>query len=127
MGEFYDNKDADRARRKHLEDIISFMSMDGDNRRLPTLGIQTQITRERKEQKWLELGERFGPKVDMTGFEDIHKVSWQRQGHLFGVVSIMWNTVLHNLVHYRCGISSKRYPDALDRYKAGLSLGLRAD
>ena len=42
-------------------------------------------SREERAERWLELAERFGPKVDMSGFEEIHKVSWQRQGHLFGV------------------------------------------
>ena len=84
--EFYESKDADRARRKHLEDIISLMPwMATIDAFQHWVYANPNHSREERAEKWLELGERFGPKVDMTGFEDIHKVSWQRQGHLFGV------------------------------------------
>ncbi len=123
--EFYDNKDADRARRKHLEDIISFMPwMATIDAFQHWVYANPNHSREERAEKWLELGERFGPKVDMTGFEDIHKVSWQRQGHLFGVPFYYVEYGIAQLGALQMWKYHRRdTQDALDRYKAGLSLG----
>ena len=123
--EFYDNKDADRARRKHLEDIISFMPwMATIDAFQHWVYANPNHSREERAEKWLELGERFGPKVDMTGFEDIHKVSWQRQGHLFGVPFYYVEYGIAQLGALQMWKYHRRdSQDALDRYKAGLSLG----
>ncbi|MED6312434.1 MAG: M3 family oligoendopeptidase [Candidatus Thermoplasmatota archaeon] len=123
--EFYDAKNADRARRKHLEDIISFM---------PWMAIidafqywvyaNPNHSREERAERWLELAERFGPKVDMSGFEEIHKVSWQRQGHLFGVPFYYVEYGIAQLGALQMWKYHRRdTEDALTRYKAGLSLG----
>ena len=123
--EFYDSKDADRARRKHLEDIISFMPwMATIDAFQHWVYANPNHSREERAEKWLELGERFGPKVDMNGFEEIQKVSWQRQGHLFGVpfyyveYGIAQLGALQLWKYHR-----EDTQDALARYKAGLSLG----
>ena len=123
--EFYENKDADRARRKHLEDIISFMPwMATIDAFQHWVYANPNHSREERAEKWLELGERFGPKVDMTGFEDIHKVSWQRQGHLFGVPFYYVEYGIAQLGALQMWKYHRRdTQDALDRYKAGLSLG----
>ena len=123
--EFYDNKDADRARRKHLEDIISFMPwMATIDAFQHWVYANPNHSREERAEKWLELGERFGPKVDMTGFEDIHKVSWQRQGHLFGVPFYYVEYGIAQLGALQMWKYHRRdTQDALDRYKSGLSLG----
>ena len=123
--EFYDNKDADRARRKHLEDIISFMPwMATIDAFQHWVYANPNHSREQRAEKWLELGERFGPNVDMTGFEDIHKVSWQRQGHLFGVPFYYVEYGIAQLGALQMWKYHRRdTQDALDRYKAGLSLG----
>ena len=123
--EFYDIKYADRARRKHLEDIISFMPwMATIDAFQHWVYANPNHSREERAEKWLELGERFGPKVDMNGFEEIQKVSWQRQGHLFGVpfyyveYGIAQLGALQLWKYHR-----EDTQDALARYKAGLSLG----
>ena len=123
--EFYENKDADRARRKHLEDIIAFMPwMATIDAFQHWVYANPNHSREERAVKWLELGERFGPKVDMTGFEDIHKVSWQRQGHLFGVPFYYVEYGIAQLGALQMWKYHRRdTQDALDRYKAGLSLG----
>ena len=123
--EFYENKDADRARRKHLEDIIAFMPwMATIDAFQHWVYANPNHSREERAEKWLELGERFGPKVDMTGFEDIHKVSWQRQGHLFGVPFYYVEYGIAQLGALQMWKYHRRdTQDALDRYKAGLSLG----
>ena len=123
--EFYDAKNADRARRKHLEDIISFMPwMATIDAFQYWVYANPNHSREERAERWLELAERFGPKVDMSGFEEIHKVSWQRQGHLFGVpfyyveYGIAQLGALQMWKYHR-----QDTEDALTRYKAGLSLG----
>ena len=123
--EFYESKDADRARRKHLEDIISFMPwMATIDAFQHWVYANPDHSREERAAKWLELGERFGPNVDMTGFEDIHKVSWQRQGHLFGVPFYYVEYGIAQLGALQMWKYHRRdTQDALDRYKAGLSLG----
>ena len=123
--EFYESKDADRARRKHLEDIISFMPwMATIDAFQHWVYANPDHSREERAEKWLELGERFGSKVDMTGFEDIHKVSWQRQGHLFGVPFYYVEYGIAQLGALQMWKYHRRdTQDALDRYKAGLSLG----
>ena len=123
--EFYERKDADRARRKHLEDIISFMPwMATIDAFQHWVYANPDHSREERAAKWLELGERFGPNVDMTGFEDIQKVSWQRQGHLFGVPFYYVEYGIAQLGALQMWKYHRRdTQDALDRYKAGLSLG----
>ena len=123
--EFYDGKDADRARRKHLEDIISFMPwMATIDAFQHWVYANPNHSREERAEKWLELGERFGPKVDMAGFEDIQKVSWQRQGHLFGVPFYYVEYGIAQLGALQMWKYHRRdTEDALARYKAGLSLG----
>tara|TARA_Y100001970_G_scaffold46609_1_gene58814 strand:- start:1283 stop:2965 length:1683 start_codon:yes stop_codon:yes gene_type:complete len=123
--EFYEEKDADRARRNHLEDIIAFMPwMATIDAFQHWIYANPEHTREERAAKWLELGDRFGPEVDMNGFDEIHKVSWQRQGHLFGVpfyyveYGIAQLGALQMWQYHR-----QNTEDALSRYKAGLSLG----
>ena len=123
--EFYDDKDADRARRKHLEDIISFMPwMATIDAFQHWVYANPNHSREERAEKWLELNERFGSKVDMAGFEDIQKVSWQRQGHLFGVPFYYVEYGIAQLGALQMWKYHRRdTEDALARYKAGLSLG----
>ena len=124
-GEFYEEKDADRARRNHLEDIIAFMPwMATIDAFQHWIYANPEHTREERAAKWLELGKRFGPDIDMSGLNDIHEVSWQRQGHLFGVpfyyveYGIAQLGALQMWQYHR-----KDTKDALSRYKDGLSLG----
>ena len=123
--EFYDAKNADRARRKHLEDIISFMPwMATIDAFQYWVYANPNHSREERAERWLELAERFGPKVDMSGFEEIHKVSWQRQGHLFGVPFYYVEYGIAQLGALQMWKYHRRdTEDALTRYKAGLSLG----
>ena len=123
--EFYDAKNADRARRKHLEDIISFMPcMATIDAFQYWVYANPNHSREERAERWLELAELFGPKVDMSGVEEIHKVSWQRQGHLFGVPFYYVEYGIAQLGALQMWKYHRRdTEDALTRYKAGLSLG----
>ncbi len=123
--EFYTAEEANRARRNHLEDIIALMpwiaTIDAFQH---WVYANPEHTREERAQKWLELSERFGPKLDMSGFEHIKEVAWQRQGHLFGVPFYYVEYGIAQLGALQMWQYHRRdEEDALSRYKAGLELG----
>jgi oligoendopeptidase F len=123
--QFYSSEEANRARRSHLEDIIALMpwiaTIDAFQH---WIYANPEHTREERAEKWLELSERFGPKVDMNGFEDIREVSWQRQGHLFGVPFYYVEYGIAQLGALQMWQYHRRdKQDALARYKSGLALG----
>ncbi len=82
---FYDDADAARATRKHLENILTLLpwiaTIDAFQHWLYT---HTDHGRDERTEQWLELDDRFGPAVSWEGFEPHRQIAWQRQGHLFG-------------------------------------------
>lgn len=83
---FYDSEQADRARRTHLEGVIFLLPW------IATIdSFQHWIyanpghSREERAEVWLSIRDRFGSKMDWTGHTDFRELSWQTQGHLFGV------------------------------------------
>jgi len=119
-------EDLFRAKVEHLEDIL---------KTLPWIAqidafqhwVYTHPTHslEARSAQWLTLSQKFGSGLtDWTGFEDIQAHSWQRQLHLFevpfyyieygiaqlGAVGVWKNSLTHE-------------KQALEQYKAGLSLG----
>ena len=84
LDEFYSLEDANRAVREHLEGIVSILcwiaTIDAFQHWIYT---HPNHSREERQNKWLELGNRFGSALDWSGFEDWRKVSWQKQLHLF--------------------------------------------
>jgi oligoendopeptidase F len=86
MSEFYDEADANRAVREHLEGVIATLpwiaTIDAFQHWLYT---NPEHSRSERESKWIDLTDRFGPAVDHSGIETYRPNSWQRQLHLFGV------------------------------------------
>ena len=83
---FYDKEEADRARRTHLEGVVFLLPW------IATIdSFQHWIyenpdhTREERAKVWLSIRDRFGSEMDWTGYSDFKEVSWQQQGHLYGV------------------------------------------
>jgi len=83
---FYDKEEADRARRTHLEGVVFLLPW------IATIdSFQHWIyenpghTREERAKVWLSIRDRFGSEMDWTGHSDFKEVSWQQQGHLYGV------------------------------------------
>ncbi len=123
--EFYSEQDAHRARRNHLEDIIALMpwiaTIDAFQH---WIYANPEHTREERVEKWLELGERFGSHLDYEGLDHIHELSWQRQGHLFGVPFYYVEYGIAQLGALQMWQYHRRdSTNALARYKAGLALG----
>jgi len=84
---FYENKeDANRAKISHLEGVVFLLPW------IATIdAFQHWIyanpghTREERKIQWISLRERFGSVMNWDDHEDFRELSWQQQGHLFGV------------------------------------------
>jgi oligoendopeptidase F len=125
LEEFYQGADADRARRTHLEGIVSIFpwiaTVDAFQHWIYTHPCHT---RGERGAAWLELMNRFGGEVDWRGYEDVRACLWQRQLHIF----------LHAFYYIEYGIaqlgalqvwanSRRDQRQALRDYKSALSLG----
>jgi oligoendopeptidase F len=125
LDQFYSDDDAARARRTHLENILSILSwiatVDAFQHWIYT---HKGHSRAERTAAWNDLILRFGGDVDWTGFEDARAALWHRQLHLF----------IHAFYYIEYGIaqlgalqiwanSRKNQPEALKKYKEALALG----
>lgn len=84
LEEFYYDEDATRARRAHLEGIVNVLPW------ICTVdAFQSWVyshpghSREERAKAWAALMERFGGRVDWSGFEQARALLWHRQLHIF--------------------------------------------
>src|SRR5262245_8217599 len=81
---FYNQADAARARRDHLEGVIEIFpwiaTVDAFQHWIYT---NPGHTREQRSAAWVDLMKRFGGDVDWSGFEDVRAHLWHRQLHIF--------------------------------------------
>ncbi|HEY5296489.1 MAG TPA: M3 family oligoendopeptidase [Verrucomicrobiae bacterium] len=125
LEEFYSRADANRARKRHLEDIIGFFpwmaTVDAFQHWIYT---HANHTRAERKAAYLQLMDRFGGEVDWTGFEEARAHSWHRQLHIF----------IHPFYYVEYGIaelgalqvwanSRRDKAKALNDYKKSLALG----
>jgi oligoendopeptidase F len=125
LEEFYPPADANRARRTHLESIISVLAwiatVDAFQHWIYT---HPGHSRAERAAAWNQLMDRFAGDVDYSGHEAARAHLWHRQLHIF----------LHPFYYIEYGIAqlgalqvwanSKRNPArALADYKAALALG----
>ncbi len=84
LEEFYATADANRARRNHLEGILSIFpwiaTVDAFQHWIYT---HPGHSRDERTAAWLELMDRFGGDVDWSGFEANRANLWHRQLHIF--------------------------------------------
>lgn len=83
---FYNEDDAARAKRSLLEGIVRILpwiaTIDGFQHWLYT---NPGHSLEERTAAWLKISGRFESKVvDWSGYEELKKSGWQKQGHLFG-------------------------------------------
>ncbi len=117
--------DANRARKAHLEGIISFFpwmaTVDAFQHWVYT---HPGHTRAERKAAYLQLMDRFGGDVDFSGYQKMRAYSWHRQLHIF----------LHPFYYVEYGIaqlgalqvwanSKADKAKALNDYKAALALG----
>ncbi|HTL18501.1 MAG TPA: M3 family oligoendopeptidase [Patescibacteria group bacterium] len=125
LEKFYPPADADRARRTHLEGIMSIFpwiaSVDAFQHWIYT---HHGHTRTDREAAWLDLMDRFGGEVDWSGHDAARAKLWHRQLHIF----------IHAFYYIEYGIaqlgalqvwsnSRRNRKQALDSYKSALRLG----
>jgi oligoendopeptidase F len=122
--------DLKRAKKEHLESILMVLPW------VATIDafqhwIYENPTHSRKERtvKWLELGKRFGTGLtDWDGYEDARDYSWHKQLHLFEVPFYYIEYGFSQLG--ALGVWKNSLEDessAIEKYKAGLSLGYTED
>ncbi|MCC6484573.1 MAG: M3 family oligoendopeptidase [Armatimonadetes bacterium] len=84
LEEFYPRDEADRARKTHLEGIISFFpwmaTVDAFQHWIYT---HPGHSREERTRAFEELMNRFGGDVDYSGYEEARANLWHRQLHIF--------------------------------------------
>jgi len=125
LEEFYSTRDANRARRTHLEGIITLFpwiaTVDAFQHWVYTHPGHTHAARR---AAWQELMDRFGGDVDWSGCEEARGHLWHSQLHIF----------IHAFYYIEYGIaqlgalqvwanSKKDKANALREYKKGLELG----
>ncbi len=81
---FYDAPEVKRARRMHLESIVTLFpwvaTVDAFQHWIYT---HPGHSREDRAAVWVELTERFGGDVDWSGYETQRECLWHRQLHIF--------------------------------------------
>jgi oligoendopeptidase F len=125
LEEFYSANDANRARRTHLEGIVSIFpwiaTVDAFQHWIYT---HPRHTRAERAAAWLGLMDRFGGDVDWSGYEEVRANLWHRQLHIF----------LHPFYYVEYGIaqlgalqvwanSKRNKAEALSNYQRALALG----
>jgi oligoendopeptidase F len=125
LDEFYNEAEAARAKRTHLEDVLRLLpwiaTIDAFQHWLYT---HPDHTRDDRAAQWLELDERFGPAVSWKGLEKYRAVAWQRQLHLFEVPFYYIEYGIALLGALQLWLQSKRDErGAIAHYRQALSLG----
>ncbi|MCH7849645.1 MAG: M3 family oligoendopeptidase [Planctomycetes bacterium] len=125
LDEFYDEAQAARAKRTHLEEMARLLPW------IATIDafqhwIYTNPTHSRDDRTayWLELNDRFGAAVSWDGIEQFRAVSWQRQLHLFEVPFYYIEYGIAQLGALQLWLQYKQDPTkAIDNYTRAMSLG----
>jgi len=125
LDEFYSSEDANRAVREHLEGIVSILcwiaTIDAFQHWIYT---HPNHSREERQNKWLELGNRFGSILDWSGFEDWRKVGWQKQLHLFSYPFYYIEYGIAQLGALQIWLQYRENPQAaLENYAKAMRLG----
>jgi oligoendopeptidase F len=125
---FYDEADAARARRTHLEHVIKFFpyvaTIDSFQHWLYT---HPGHTREQRAAEWLRLLDVFGyygSALDWGGYEHLRRVMWQWKLHLFHVPFYYVEYGIAQLGALQLWIKSRQDPHrAVGNYRSALKLG----
>ncbi len=124
---FFENEDdLVRAKREHLEDILSMLPWIAQIDAFQHWLYQNpKHSRDERRAAWEELNKRFGTgEVDYSGFEDALAYSWHRQLHLFEVPFYYIEYGMAQLGAIAVWRNYKNDPEkALKDFKAALELG----
>lgn len=122
---FYSEADIVRARRDQFLRVVKVLpwiaTIDSFQHWLYT---HVGHTREQRTEQWLALVERFGAKIDYSGFEHILQTQWQRQLHLFSHPFYYVEYGIAQLGALQLWVRSRHDPRAaIANYRAALKLG----
>jgi len=125
LEEFYSVEEADRARRVHLEGILTILAwiaiVDAFQHWIYT---HPGHSREERNARWVELMDRFGGGVDWSGLEEEKANLWHRQLHIFLCPFYYIEYGIAQLGALQVWANSRRdAAKALADYRAGLALG----
>jgi len=114
-----------RARRKRLEELATMLpwiaTIDAFQHWIYT---NPEHTHDERAAYWLQLSDRFGSAVSWDGLAKYHEVSWQRQGHLYGVPFYYIEYGIAQLGALQMWLQYKKDPaKAIANYKNALALG----
>jgi oligoendopeptidase F len=121
---FYNEADAQRAKRVHLEGIIN-SSRGCHDRHVPALALHASgHSREQRKSEWLRLMDTYGSTLDWSGLDEARAYWWQRQIHLFHVPFYYVEYGIAQLGALQLWMKSKQdVRSALANYRAALKLG----
>ncbi len=127
QGGFYSEADANRARREHLEKIVTFlpyMAVVDAFQHWVYADAPDGVTAAQLDEKWAELWDRFMVGIDYSGLEAVKESGWHRKRHIFiypfyyieyGLAQVgalqLWRNALGDPQH------------ALEAYRGALALG----
>ena len=122
---FYDSEEAARARRTHLEGVVFLLpwivTIDSFQH---WIYANPGHSREERAEVWLSIRDKFGSDMDWTGHTDFRELSWQQQGHLFGVPFYYIEYGIAQLGSLQLWKTQMSDPQkALDDYSSAMSLG----
>ena len=123
---FYDNNDeVNRAILSHLEGVVFLLpwiaTIDAFQH---WIYANPNHTREERIEYWLSLRDRFGSKMDWKDNEDFRELSWQQQGHLFGVPFYYIEYGIAQLGALQLWQTHRKSPEkALKDYENAMKLG----
>ncbi len=125
LEEFYSPADAARAKRRHLEGILTLLPwiawVDAFQHWLYT---NPRHDRRQRSEAWLALAERFEPPTDWCGHEQARAAAWQRQLHLFCYPFYYIEYGIAQLGALQIWDAFRRDPAAaVRRYREALALG----
>jgi oligoendopeptidase F len=125
LEEFYPHAEADRARRVHLEGIVSILPwiaiIDAFQHWVYT---HPNHTREERRAAWYELMDRFGGAVDWAGYEAERGSLWHRQLHIFIHAFYYIEYGIAQMGALQVWVNARRdRVAALKAYKTALALG----
>lgn len=123
---FYEEQnDADRAKISHLEGVIFLLpwiaTIDAFQH---WIYANPEHTRDERKMQWISLRERFGSVMNWEGNEDFRELSWQQQGHLFGVPFYYVEYGIAQLGALQLWQTHRKNPEkALNDYSNAMKLG----
>ncbi|MGO8929465.1 MAG: M3 family oligoendopeptidase [Limisphaerales bacterium] len=125
LEQFYTAPEANRARRTHLEGIVTILSwiatVDAFQHWIYT---HAGHARAERSEAWLGLMDRFGGDADWQGYDAARANLWHRQLHLFLAPFYYIEYGIAQLGALQVWANSKRNKaEALKQYKQALALG----